>query len=77
MKIKELESGIKIPITNEESSVFAKISKSDNMLKSELSEREQLLANSLVRKDLVARRKNDEGKIIFCKKTKTDWNNNS
>ena len=66
MKIKELLSGIQVPITNEEAEVFDKLGEST--LKSELSEREQLLANSLVTKDLVSRRKNADGKIIFCKK---------
>jgi len=70
MKIKELLSGISVPITNEEAEVFDKLSEST--LKSDLSEREQLLANSLVVKDLVSRRKNADGKIIFCKKTKNE-----
>ena len=70
MKIKELLSGIRVPITNEESEVYDKLGES--ILKSELSEREQLLANSLVTKDLVSRRKNADGKIIFCKKTQNE-----
>ena len=70
MKIKELLSGIQVPITNEEAEVFDKLGEST--LKSELSEREQLLANSLVTKDLVSRRKNADGKIIFCKKTQNE-----
>ena len=70
MKIKELLSGIKVPITNEEAEVYDKLGES--ILKSELSEREQLLANSLVTKDLVSRRKNADGKIIFCKKTQNE-----
>ncbi len=70
MKIKELLSGIRVPITNEEAEVYDKLGES--ILKSELSEREQLLANSLVTKDLVSRRKNADGKIIFCKKTQNE-----
>jgi len=72
MKIHELLSGITVPITNEESEVLDKISKKADLLKSELSEREQLLANNLVTKDVVSRRKNADGKIIFCKKIKDD-----
>lgn len=70
MKIKELLSGIQVPITNEEAEVYEKLGES--ILKSELTEREQLLANNLVTKDLVSRRKNADGKIIFCKKNKNE-----
>ena len=72
MKIKELLNGIRVPITNEEADVLRKISNKGSILKSELSEREQLLANNLVTKDIVSRKKNADEKIVYCDKTKNN-----
>ncbi len=70
MKIKELLSGITIPISNEESDVLDKFSESASVLKNTLTEREQLLANGLVSKDILRRRRNAEGKIEFVKQVR-------
>ena len=72
MKIKELTNGVRVPITNEEADVFKKVAQASDgtILKSELTDREQLLANNLVIKDVLSRRKNADEKIIYCKKRK-------
>jgi hypothetical protein len=67
MKIIELLNAIKLPITNEENEVLSKFDESETILKSELEPREQLLANSLVNKD-VLKRKNVDGKVTYLKK---------
>lgn len=68
MKIKELLTGIQVAVTNEESTVLDRFDESVEVLKSDLDDREQLLANNLVKKDVLSRRRNDEGKIVFRKK---------
>jgi hypothetical protein len=67
MKIVELLNSIRIPITNEEESILSRFNESEVVLKSDLDPREQLLANSLVNKDVLTR-KNADGKIKYYKK---------
>jgi hypothetical protein len=67
MKIVELLNSIRIPITNEEESILSRFNESEIVLKSDLDPREQLLANSLVNKDILTR-KNADGKIQYYKK---------
>jgi hypothetical protein len=68
MKIVELLNAIKLPITNEEAEILSKLDETEVLLKSDLEPREQLLANQLVNKDVLTRKTNEEGKIIFKKK---------
>ena len=72
MKILELLNSIQMPITNEEAEVMEKFNESSTVLKADLNPREQLLANNLVNKDVLDRRRNDEGKITFIKKIRQD-----
>ena len=61
MKIVELLSSIRLPITNEEHDLLGKFIGEDIVEKSKLSEREQMIANQLVNKDVLLR-KNQEQK---------------
>lgn len=67
MKILELTNKILLPITNEEADLLAKFG-TEPMAKSQLEEREQLLANQLTVKDLLLRT-NQDGKIYYSKRT--------
>ncbi len=69
MKIVELLTGINVPITNEEAEVFNRFIESDVIEKRSLTEREQILANQLVTKDVLSRKLKD-GKIVFVKKVR-------
>lgn len=68
MKIVELLNRVQLPITNEEADLLAKFD-DGTILKSDLNERQQHLANQLVNKDVLLRR-NQDGKIIYKKKIK-------
>jgi hypothetical protein len=69
MKIIELLSKVRISITNEEADVLGKFH-GDNIVVSrkDLNERELVVANALVVKDILYR-KNDNGNITYQKKT--------
>jgi hypothetical protein len=68
MKIVELLNRVQLPITNEEADLLTKFD-GNGILKSDLNERQQHLANQLVNKDVLLR-KNQDGKIIYKKKIK-------
>jgi hypothetical protein len=68
MKISELTSGVNIALTNEEADLLKKID--SNILRKDLSDREQVIANNLVIKGLLTRKKID-GKTTFQKLTET------
>lgn len=68
MRIIELLNSLTIPINNEESAVLEKFNESESIAKSSLEPREQLLANGLVTKDILTRRRGNDGKIVFTKK---------
>jgi hypothetical protein len=68
MRIIELLNSLTIPINNEESAVLEKFNESESIAKSSLEPREQLLANGLVTKDILTRRRDNDGKIVFTKK---------
>lgn len=70
MKIVELVNNITIPISNEESELLKKFTESEGVKKSDLDDREQHVANSLVHKDILLRKKNEDGKILFKRKLK-------
>lgn len=67
MKIVEITPALTLPVTNEEYTVFRRISKDERTPKNELTPREQLLANQLVNKDVLTRI-NEDGKIYYRKK---------
>jgi hypothetical protein len=69
MKIFELVNNISIQLTNEEVDLLGKFDNSSKIKKLDLNEREQVLANGLVNKDVLTRFKH-EGKITFKKKIK-------
>ena len=70
MKIVELLNKISLPITNEEADILGRFDGKDMIARSDLSERQVLVANQLVNKDVLFR-KNENGKIIYRKKVRT------
>lgn len=67
MKIVELLNKIRIPITNEEADVLGRFDDSKQLAKEDLSDRQAMIANHLVNKDVLFR-KNENGKIYYRKK---------
>lgn len=70
MKIVELLNSVQLPITNEESDLLNRFDDREMVPRAELNERQQLVANQLVNKDVLLRR-NQDGKIFYKKKIKT------
>lgn len=70
MRIIELLNGLMLPLTNEEIEVLEKFDDKEIILKKELTPREQLLMNSLVKKDVV-RRQNSNDKITYKKRIRS------
>lgn len=66
MKIVELTNKVLLPITNEEKDLLEKFS-DQPIAKSQLDEREQVIANHLTVKDVLLR-SNDQGKIYYKKR---------
>jgi hypothetical protein len=67
MKIIELLNNIKLPLNNEEADVLQMFDNESTIRKSELNDRQLVIANNLVNKDVLGRiRKN--GKTFFKKK---------
>lgn len=67
MKIVELiNRNLHVAITNEESDVLSKFKEQSSIPKQSLDEREIIIANQLVNKDLLIR-KNNNGKITYFK----------
>ena len=68
MKIIEVTQHLSVAITNEEADILAQFDEDTPVVaKSELNERQQLIANQLVNKDLL-QRKNENGRIIYKKR---------
>jgi hypothetical protein len=67
MKIVELTNKLLLPITNEEHELLSRFN-DDPVAKSQLDEREQVLANQLTVKDVLLRT-NEDGKIYYKKHT--------
>lgn len=67
MKIVELENKLQLPINNEEAELLERFTDSSPIAKSQLNEREQVLANQLTVKDVLLRTNND-GKIYYTKR---------
>ncbi len=65
MKIVEVTNILSVVITNEEADLFNRFDEqTPSMAKHELTDRDRLLANQLVNKDLLLR-KNQDGQIIY------------
>mgnify|MGYP003636264175 FL=1 len=61
MRFTEFKKGISVAITNEEQEILEKIRDQGDISKKKLSEREQVIANQLVVKNMVVRKKiNDD-----------------
>lgn len=67
MRIVELLNNITLPITNEESEILDCFTDRAELHKSELDPRQQLVANSLVNKDVLYRIQ-ENGRITYRKK---------
>jgi hypothetical protein len=67
MKIVELTNKILLPITNEEQDLLERFEGDSSIAKSQLNEREQVIANNLTVKDVLLRT-NDAGKIYYTKR---------
>ena len=66
MKIVELTNKLLLPITNEEQELLEQFEGDTPIAKSQLGEREQVLAHNLTVKDVLLRTNND-GKIYYKK----------
>lgn len=65
MKIVELTNNMNIALTNEEADFLLKFHKDDiQKFKSDLSERQILIANQLVNKNVLQRTK-DQGRVVY------------
>lgn len=70
MKIIELTQNLNIAITNEEADMLLQFDEDTPvMAKSDLNERQQLMANQLVNKNLL-QRINENGRIIYKRRTR-------
>lgn len=64
MRAVEITSGVRVFVTGEENQVLEKVSSAGSIAKSELTERECYLANSLVQKSIITRKKIN-GKLYY------------
>ena len=72
MKFAEFNPGIQTYITNEEQDPFRKISSEGKVSKRSLTEREQEIANKLVVRNLLVRKRVNDS-IIFKPQTKAEY----
>ena len=70
MRIVELLNNISLPITNEEAEVLDMLNDRKELRKSELDERQQLMANQLVNKDVLYRI-SENGRITYKKRIRS------
>ena len=70
MKIVEVTNNLTVAITNEEADVLLQFDETSPVIaKGDLTERQQILANQLVNKNLLLR-KNEDGRIIYKKRSR-------
>ena len=67
MKIIEVTNNLSLAITNEEHELLGRFSTEEKLAKSQLTEREQIIANQLTVKDVLLRT-NEDGKIYYTKR---------
>ena len=72
MRFIEILNKIQIPVTNEEQCVLERIQNKGTVSKNDLTEREQYLANQLVNKSIIIRKKH-HGNIIYKKSSSTSY----
>ena len=73
MKIIELTEQLKIAITNEEAELLQKFDETKPaMAKRDLDEREKIIANQLVNKNILKRLKDEQGRINYKRRTGTN-----
>lgn len=70
MKIVELINNVSLPITNEEADLLHQFEDEAVIARDKFNERQLLVANQLVNKDVLLRR-NQDGQITYQKKTKS------
>lgn len=71
MKIIELTEQLKIAITNEEADMLKRFDENTPVVaKRDLDEREQVIANQLVNKDILKRRRDEQGRITYKRRTR-------
>jgi cytochrome c-type biogenesis protein CcmE len=69
MKIIEVTKHLNVAITNEEAEVLDRFDEDTPVVaKGDFTDRQQLMANQLVNKDILLR-KNENGRIIYKKRT--------
>jgi pheromone shutdown protein TraB len=70
MKIVELTKQINVAVTNEEADMLSRFDEETPvMAKSDMDERQQLMANQLVNKNLLTRR-NENGRITYKRRNR-------
>ena len=69
MRIAEINQGWRVQITNEEVELLNDFKTKSEILKQDLTEHQQLIANQLVNKDLLIRR-NQDGQITYKRPTR-------
>jgi hypothetical protein len=67
MKIIEVTRGLLLPVTNEETDLLSKFHEGNSVSRKDLNEREIVIANNLVTKDVLARI-NSDGRVTYTKK---------
>jgi hypothetical protein len=67
MKIVELLNKVQVAITNEQADLLGRFQHEPSILKNNLNEREQVIANQLTTQDILLRR-NENGQITYQKK---------
>jgi len=67
MKIVELVNKVRVPLTNEEADVLGQFHDRAIIAREDLDQRQIVVANHLVNKDVLLR-KNEDGKIIYKKR---------
>lgn len=74
MKIIELTEHLKIAITNEEADLLKRFDDNTPVVaKRDLDEREQYTATQLVNKDILTRKKDEQGRISYKRRTRKNF----
>ncbi len=75
MKIIEITERLSIAITNEEADLLQKFEEQTPvMAKRDMDERQQLIANQLVMKDILSRTKDEQGRISYKRRIRKNHN---
>lgn len=67
MRIFELTGGLTVPLTNEENDLLLKFELNEELARRSLNEREIVVANNMVNKDVLYRQ-NKDGRLSYRKK---------